>query len=241
MSLLETNTRRPFTATDFPEMTDEELVDRVRGGELAWFELLMRRYNQRLYRVTRSILRNEAEAEDVIQDAYVRAYTHLDQFEGRARFATWLTKIAVYEARARLKRGRRFTALEDSETGLMKIPPDQMPPAGPTDDPENAAASRQLGQVLDAAIGALPESLREVFVLREIEGLSTAETAECLELSEANVKVRLHRARQSLRGDIDRRLGDAARHLYPFAGERCDRIVKNVLARITSAPSDLPV
>lgn len=222
----------PLGAQDFPEISDEELVERVLRGELAWFELLMRRYNQRLYRVTRAIVGSDAEAEDVTQDAYVRAYSHLGQFEGRSRFATWLTKIAVYEARERARKARRFTPLEEvdsvNENRRLSI---LRSPRG--DDPENSTAARELGVVLRAAVDELPEPLREVFILREVEGLSTAEAAECLEISVANVKVRLHRARAALQSDVDRRLGAAARSLYSFDGERCDRLVHGVLRRIS--------
>jgi len=223
--------RAPLEAGDFPEVPDEELVERVLQGEIAWFELLMRRYNQRLFRVTRAILGSSAEAEDVTQDAYVRAYTHLGQFEGRARFATWLTKIAVYEARERVRKQRRFTPLEEPH-GVTDIRPPTLLRTAPGDDPESSAAARELGAVLREAVDELPKPLREVFVLRQVEGLSTAETAECLEITAANVKVRLHRARTTLQSDLDRRLGEAARSLYGFDGERCDRLVRRVLERI---------
>lgn len=213
-----------------PEVTDDELVERVRHGEITQFELLMRRHNQRLFRVVRSILPDDAEAEDVVQDAYVRAYSHLDQFEGRAQFSTWLTRIAVHEARARIRRGSRYAPLE-TLTGPRPVT--ELPDSnGSSNGPEDAASSRELQRVLTRAIDALPDSHRSVFVLREVEGLSTAETAEVLGLSEANVKVRLHRARATLRADIDRRLGVAARKLFAFAGHRCDRTVEAVLRRI---------
>lgn len=222
----------PLGADDFPEVPDEELVERVLQGEPAWFELLMRRYNQRLFRVTRAILGNAAEAEDVTQDAYVRAYTHLGQFEGRARFATWLTKIAVYEARERARKGRRFTPLEELQ-GVTDIRRPTLLRTAPGDDPESSAAARELGAVLQDAVDELPENLREVFILRQVEGLSTAEAAECLDISSANVKVRLHRARTVLQSEVDRRLGEAARSLWGFDGERCDRLVRRVLERIS--------
>lgn len=222
----------PLGAKDFPELSDEEVVERVLQGERAWFELLMRRHNQRLFRVTRAILGSDAEAEDVTQDAYVRAYSHLGQFEGRSRFATWLTKIAVYEARDRARKRRRFTPLEELDS-VTKIQPWTILRTPPGDDPESSAAGRELGTFLQAAVDALPEPLREVFILREVEGLSTADSAECLEISTANVKVRLHRARAALQSDLDRRLGTAARTLYGFDGERCDRLVHRVLERIS--------
>lgn len=220
-------------AADASEVSDEQLVEWVRQGDLSHFELLMRRQNQRLFRVVRSIVRDEAEAEDVVQDAYVRAYSHLDQFEGRARFATWLTRIAVHEARARIRRGSRYAPLEEA-TGPRPV--SELPDSnGGSNGPEDEASGRELQKILTRAIDKLPDSHRSVFVLRDVEGLSTAETAEILGLSEANVKVRLHRARTALRADIDRRLGIATRKLFAFAGERCDRTVKAVLERITTS------
>src|SRR5262245_30641213 len=203
-------------------LTDEEIVERIRGGQTALFELLMRRYNQRLYRVTRAIVKDEAEAEDITQDAYVRAFEHLDQFAGRARFSTWLTRIAVHEASARLRRrGRQI----DIEEGMTTLPSAN---AGP----EQRTVDRELGQVIKAAVDALPEVYGSVFMLREVEGLSTAETAACLEINEETVKTRLHRARALLRNHINARLGAGVREAFQFAGARCDRMVATVMARI---------
>jgi len=208
-------------------LTDEEIVDRIRRGETALFELLMRRYNQRLYRVTRAIVRDEAEAEDVTQDAYVRAFEHLDQFAGRARFSTWLTRIAVHEAFARLRRRGRQIDIEDDMTTLPSAA------AGP----EQRAADRELGQAIKNAIDALPETYGSVFMLREVEGLSTAETATCLEIPEETVKTRLHRARALLRNHINARIGAGVRDAFQFAGARCDRMVAAVLARVLRPPA----
>src|SRR5215470_11201315 len=172
-----------------PVPTDEDIVERILGGETALFELLMRRYNRRLYRVVRGIMKDDAEAEDVTQDAYVRAFEHLDQFAGRARFSTWLTRIAVHEASARRRRRGRQIDIEDAMPTLPSAA------AGP----EQRAADRELGQVLKAAVDALPEVYGSVFMLREVEGLSTTETAACLEIPAQTVKTRLHRARALLR------------------------------------------
>src|SRR5438067_12768488 len=135
------------SASQLAALTDEEVVERILGGETALFELLMRRYNQRLYRVTRAIVKDEGEAEDVTQDAYVRAFEHLDQFAGRARFSTWLTRIAVHEASARLHRRGRQTDIEESMPNL----------ASTTPGPEQRAADRELGRAIEAAVEALPE------------------------------------------------------------------------------------
>src|SRR5215510_12724072 len=185
-------------------LSDEEVVQRVIQGEVALFEILMRRYNRRLFRVTRSIVTNDLEAEDIIQDAYVRAYEHLNQFEGRARFSTWLTKIAIYEAYARVRRVdyQKVDSISVLEGQGMDVKAKER-------DPEPQIYDGELKMVLERAFDALPNDYRSVFMLREIEGLSTAETAECLEISEENVKTRLHRARALIQ-----------RELYSAAGEK---------------------
>lgn len=209
-------------------MPDEEIVERVRAGETALYEILMRRYNQRLYRVARSILGNDAEAEDVMQEAYVRAFAHLDQFEGRAKFATWLTKIAAYEALMRLRKRSRFTDLDKPlESGdLTGI--DVLPAPGP--NPEQQAASSELRGALEAALDSLPDAYRAVFVCREVEGLDTRETAEALGMTVQTVKIRLHRARAHLRKELYRRAG--VRGAYGFELTRCNIIVERVFARL---------
>jgi RNA polymerase sigma-70 factor (ECF subfamily) len=207
-----------------PELPDAEVVRRVVDGEVELFELLMRRYNQRLFRVVRGVIDDTAEAEDVLQDAWVRAFEHLASFRGEALFSTWLARIAVHEAFARLKRGRRFVGLApESEASL---------PASGLHDPERVTASVELRGVLESVVGAMPSGYRAVFLMREVEGLSTAETAACLELSEEAVKVRLHRAKARLRADLDQRLGETSASLFGFAGWRCDRTVAAVMARI---------
>ncbi len=210
-------------------LDDEQVVARVRTGELGLYELLMRRYNQRVYRIVRSVLLNDEEAEDVLQEAWVRAYQHLDQYKGQASFSTWVTKIAFYEALARTRKNRRWTPLEDAEGEIMPEAERRQPVA---ETPEEQAIRMQLGGMLQAAVDGLPESYRSVFVLREIEHLSTAETAECLGLSEEAVKTRLHRSRALLRKDLEDRAGPAIAEAYSFLGVRCDRSVARVLERI---------
>ena len=206
-------------------LSDEEIVERVQHGELSLFELLMRRYNQRVYRVARSIVHNEEEAEDVMQDAYMRAFEHIREFEGRSRFSTWLTKIAVHEALRRLRSGSRLVLLdltsEEDRTVEIRHSLER--------DPEDQASGQELSSLLSAVIEGLPDLYRVVFVLREFEGLSTAEVAESLAISEENVKVRLHRARSRLRRDIDRRIGIEARSLYAFHSKRRNRSVTTVM------------
>src|SRR5512146_3418528 len=214
--------------------TDEEVVARVLGGETALFEIIMRRYNQRLYRVAHSILRNDAEAEDVMQDAYVRAYQHLSQFEGRAKFSTWLTRIAVHEALARVQRRNRVQELDAEPYGGTMNPL----PAN-TPDPEQQVSERELVGLLQSAVLALPAKYRSVLMLRDIEEMSTADTAEALELTEENVKVRLHRARALLRRELFARTGEQRGNAFPFMGARCDRMVETVMQRIRALQAEV--
>ena len=211
---------------------DAEIVDRVRGGETGLYELLMRRHNQRLFRMIRSILTDDAEAEDVLQETWVRAYEHLDQFEGRASFATWATRIAYHEALARARAGKRWTPVEDPEGEVM---PEVNRRQSSTESPEAQAIRGQLGQMLQSAVDGLPATYRTVFVLREVEQLSTIETAESLGLSEEAVKTRLHRSRALLRRELQDRIGPAVAESYAFLGPRCDRTVDRVLQRIGNA------
>lgn len=213
---------------DGKALSDEEIVERLRLGETALFEILMRRYNQRLFRVTRAILGNDSESEDVMQEAYVRAYTHLNQYEGRAKFSTWLTKIAVHEALARVRQRQRLVEL-DADTAVDES---AMKYRTTSRNPEEELMSRTLALVLETAIDALPPTYRSVFMLREVEGLNTVETAECLSLSEETVKVRLHRARSLLRKEIYTQTGVATAAAFQFLGARCDRMVAVVLEKI---------
>jgi RNA polymerase sigma-70 factor (ECF subfamily) len=206
--------------------SDDDLVAGARVGRRESLEALMRRHNQRMFRLARSVVRDDREAEDVVQEAWVAAFTHLDQYAGRARFGTWLLRIAVHEALSRVRHERRFAALDEEDPAVTDV-------RSPTEaTPEDRAANAELAAALAAAVDALPESHRAVFVLRQVEGLSTAETAAALGLSEANVKVRLHRCRAALRSDLERRLGDEIPRLWSFAGAACDRLVAAVLERL---------
>lgn len=209
--------------------TDEDVVAAILAGNTSLFETLMRRHNRRLYRAARSILRNDAEAEDVLQQAYVEAFAHLDQFEGRARFSTWLTRIVIHEALARVRRQGRFLQI-DREGEEMDTSSATLRGASPS--PEEQTFSGELKSLIEGAIEALPDLYRAVFVLRAVEGLSTAETAECMEISEDQVKTRLLRARAKLRVELEERAGGAVASAFPFGAERCDRVVASVLERI---------
>jgi RNA polymerase sigma-70 factor, ECF subfamily len=225
----------PGVAAAMGGLSDEEVVTRVMAGETALFEVLMRRHNQRLFRVARAIVRDDLEAEDVMQEAYVRAFTQLGQFEGRAQWSTWVTRIAVNEALARVRRRGRFvdTDVERTEDGSMAEHDQSRSPLGA--GPEDQASARELSAFLERAVDDLPDIYRSVFVLREAEELSTADTAACLGISEELVKVRLHRARNELRRVLDAHVGSATRELYGFHLSRCDRVVARVLGRIMPA------
>ena len=232
---MERATSRPeeadCTSCPCPRFTlgDEEVVRRVVAGETALFEALMRRYNQRLYRVARSILRNDGEAEDVMQQAYVNAYSHLAQFAGRAKFSTWLTRIAVHEALARARRRARVKEI-DSMTDETEDQP--LVPRDERLDPEKQAHATELRRLLESAIDRLPELYRSVFVLREGEGLATPEVADCLEISEEAVRTRLHRARTLLRRHIYETTGAISASAFSFHLSCCDRVVAGVNSRL---------
>jgi RNA polymerase sigma-70 factor (ECF subfamily) len=209
---------------------DEEIVHRVLAGEPVLFEILMRRHNQRVYRAIRSILRDDSESEDVMQEAYVRAYEHLAQFEGRAQFSTWLTRIAVNEAiRRSITRGK-FDPLEWENFEGDDVTMPQFESDSPT--PEASASRGELSGLLEDAILALPQTYRTVIVLRDLEEMSTAETAEVLSLSEANVKIRLHRGHEMLRTELFRRAGASSSRAFGFHASRCDRVVHGVFRRL---------
>jgi RNA polymerase sigma-70 factor (ECF subfamily) len=225
--------RVPITAAaDQPgrvDPSDEEVVRQILAGETRLFELLMRRHNERLYRATRAITRDDREAEDVMQQAYVNAFASLSQFKGHAQFATWLTRIAINEALARVARRGKYEVFDEA---LPQLQSSQA--AG--SDPERQAFSGELRRLLESAIDRLPDGAREVFMLREVEGLSTAETAASLGVSEDVVKTRLSRARSAMRGWLLEHAGAVTPDAFRFHRPRCDRTVAAVLARISCSP-----
>jgi RNA polymerase sigma-70 factor (ECF subfamily) len=217
-------------------LSDEEVVTRVRAGESALFELIMRRYNRRLFRIARSILGAGAEAEDAVQDAYVGAYFKLHQFRGPGGFATWIYRIATNEALMR-RRGRSRSAvsgsgaLDETANGEAALADMQSPDY----NPEAALHESELRCLLEEAIDALPEVYRTAFVMREVERMSVAEAADCLGIEEATVKTRVHRARRMLQRDLTSDLATALTGAFNFDGGRCDRIVARVFAAINGA------
>jgi RNA polymerase sigma-70 factor, ECF subfamily len=234
MTMLQTapqSARAPDATPDF------DLVLRVRAGDAAAFELIMRRHNRRLFRLARSVLRNGAEAEDVVQATYVQAYAKLDEFVGPQGFAAWLGRIALNEALGRARAWGRVVALDDyvsageGDPATRRI--DTM--STPHPDPERLAGSAELRRLLEGAIDALPDEFRTVFVLRAVEGMSVAETAEAMAIRPETVKTRFHRARHRLQETLGARFEALMPATFEFGGERCDRIVAAVLARLGPA------
>jgi RNA polymerase sigma-70 factor, ECF subfamily len=203
--------------------TDEQVIARVLGGDIPVFELLMRRHNERIYRAIRSILKDEAEAEDAMQAAYLHAYAHLRDFAARSSFITWLTRIAIHEALARKKRQLRVATGDGTAFETIRMP---------GRDPEEETLDKEHHAILASAIDQLPEHYRVVFVLRQVQELSVEETAQCLDLREETVKTRLHRARALLRRSLLEQLEPAAGEAMPFHAPRCDRVVAAVLMQI---------
>jgi RNA polymerase sigma-70 factor (ECF subfamily) len=225
-----TEPRQTVERSEWRSLSDDDVVSRVLAGDAALFEVLMRRYNQRLFRVARAVLKDPDEAEDVMQHAYVRAFEHLRQFEGRARFSTWLTKIALYEALGRAR--KRDQPRRADGDRMDRSPVDAIESADL--DPEQQALQGEARTLLETSICGLPHAYRMVFVMREVEGLDTAETADCLEVSEDVVKTRLSRARAMLRKQLLERAGVATATAFSFHATRCNRVVSRVLEQITA-------
>jgi RNA polymerase sigma-70 factor (ECF subfamily) len=217
----------------FAVLPDTEIVRRVRAGENALFEILMRRHNQRVYRVVRAVVKDEADVEDVMQQAYINVFTHLHQFAERSQFSTWLIRIALHEAFGRRRQMQRPASVTRIRTDVENDRRDFMDTlTAPQAGPEHEAYAQELRRLLEAAVDTLPEAYRTVFMLRDIEGLSTSETGEGLGLGDEAVKTRLHRARAMIRREVTVRIGHAATAAFEFHAPRCDRVVAAVLARI---------
>ena len=217
-------------------LSEEELLDRGRAGNPTALREIMRRNSPRLYRLARTVLRNESEAEDVLQETYFRAFRKLAGFRGESNIATWLTRIALNEALGRLRRTRPTVELSHAEkissTTAEVIP---FPTMASEADPERTLARKQMAGLLEGAIDDLPDPFRIVFVLRAIEEMSVEATAEELGLAEATVKTRLHRAKRLLRKSLEAEVGSALGDAFPFAGRRCARISEAVLSRLGMA------
>ena len=206
---------------------DMALVRRALAREADAFRLIIKVHNQRLYRIARGVVRNDAEAEDIVQEAYMRAFANLAGFRGDASLATWLTRIVINEALARLRKRRRTAAIhENPEAQIIRFP------NNPSDDPERTMAQRQILGLVERATDTLPDSYRTVFVARVIEGLSIEETADLFGLRPETVKTRLHRARALVRKALDDEIGPVLLDAFPFAGRRCERLTQAIMKRL---------
>jgi len=233
--------RAPDTSTDVPEI---ELLGRIKAGDRAAFVALMRRHNQKLYRTARSILRDDAEAEDAVQEAWMIAYRSLAGFRGDAKLSTWLVRIVVNESIGRLRKHKRDAEVirlghgDDRDEQTLETTMDETPGVQTEAQPEAMAIRGEMRKLLEAKIDLLPEAFRTVFMLRAVEEMTVEETAAALGIPEATVRTRFFRAkgalREALARDLDLAVGDA----FAFAGARCDRIVERVLARLDAARPD---
>jgi RNA polymerase sigma-70 factor (ECF subfamily) len=224
---------RAVHALDYAGLPEADLVAKAKAGDREAFRAIMTRCNQRLFRIARAVVRDEAEAEDVLQEAYVRAFAAIAGFRGEAGIATWLTRIVLNEAHGRLRRRRTMVELDELETAQTGAQVLDFPGMARSDDPEADAARAQIRRILERAVDALPEPFRLVFILRELEELSAEETARHLDLKVETVKTRLHRARRRLRETLDAQLADVMVGAYPFLGARCERITQAVLRRLS--------
>ncbi|QEL64637.1 ECF subfamily RNA polymerase, sigma-24 subunit [Oryzomicrobium terrae] len=234
-------THHPVAAAAERQKTEAALVGSILAGDAQAFESLMRQHNRRLFRVARSIVHDDGEAEDVVQEGYVRAYKGLAGFRGEARLSTWLTRIVVNLAIEH----RRHPHLPEADAGGGDSP-GQAGEAGAmgaaasfAETPETLAMRGELRRLIEASVDALPEAYRSVFILRAVEGLSVEETAASLGISEANTKTRLLRARAQLRRSLGQCLGPLLENVFAFAGSRCDSIVAQVCARLGLATPSL--
>ncbi|WP_276134037.1 RNA polymerase sigma factor [Polluticoccus soli] len=211
------------TAAERTELTDEEIVSLVLSGEKQLYEKIIRKYNPRLYRIGMTYVKRDAEMEDLMQNAYIKAYEHLGQFQNRSGFGTWLTRIFINECLQFLKKEKKTAFDSINELSMKNVASDHRAP-------DNVAMNKELAQVLEGALLELPEKYRLVFVMREMEDMSVAETVEALDLSESNVKVRLNRAKTMLRDKLNQYY--KSEQVFSFYLTRCDRVVNNVMAAI---------
>lgn len=216
-------------------LDEQDVVARARRHDAAALRTIVRQNNRRLFRVARSILKDDWEAEDAVQEAYMRAFSHLAEFEGRSALSTWLTRIVVNEALGRLRRRRPTVDIADVESGATQAESGQIVPfplAAPQPDPERAMAQTEIHAVIEKAIDALPDAFRVVLVARLLEEMSVEETAELYGLRPETVKTRLHRARGLLRKNLEQNFGPLLTETFPFGGSRCERMADRVIARL---------
>jgi RNA polymerase sigma-70 factor, ECF subfamily len=211
---------------------DSELVRRALAREDRAFRTIMERHNRRLYRIARSILRSDSDAEDAVQEAYVNAFTHLDRFRGDSSLGTWLARITMNEALGRVRRKSPTVALETIEAKRPEAQIIQFSRTMTSGNPEQAMAQREILQLVERATDSLPETFRIVLMMRVIEGMSVEETADLLDVPKKTVKTRLHRARKLIRKQLEKQIGPSLMEAFPFAGRRCERISDAVMERL---------
>lgn len=212
--------------------SDMALVERALARDADAFRLIMKTHNQKLYRIARSIVRNDGEAEDCVQEAYVLAFTHLDRFRGDASLATWLCRIVMNEALGRLRKRKRAVLAPVREDHGTQAEIIAFPMQRDAADPERTMAQRQILELVERATDKLPDVYRSVFVARVIEGMSAEETADLLGIRAETVKTRLHRARNLLRKELEQQIGPIVLDAFPFAGRRCERLTAAVMRRL---------
>jgi RNA polymerase sigma-70 factor (ECF subfamily) len=216
-----------FTAVPSAVPSEMQLVHRALARDGDAFRTIIKTHNQRLYRIARGVVRNDSEAEDIVQEAYVKAFAHLDAFRGDSSLATWLSRIVINEALGRLRKRRKTVALpENPQAEIIRFP------LNPSDDPERTMSQRQILQLVEQATDSLPDVYQTVFVARVIEGLSIEETADLLGVRPQTVKTRLHRARALVRKALDDQIGPVLLDAFPFAGRRCERLTSAVMRRL---------
>jgi RNA polymerase sigma-70 factor (ECF subfamily) len=218
---------------DLVPLDDMELVQMARRRDGAAFRIIMQRSNRRLYRIARAVVHDDSEAEDVVQEAYVRAFVGLADFRGESSLSTWLSRIVLNEALGRLRRRRPtidVASIENRQSSQSAVIP--FPLASTQPDPERTMAQRQIQVLLERAIDDLPEVFRTVLVARVVEGMSVEETADLFGLRPETVKTRLHRARGLLRDALEKQVGPVLTNAFPFDGQRCERTTNTVLERL---------
>jgi len=228
-----TTTASERTEFDYEALSDLDLAGRVQLRDVAALRLIMRRNNQKLYRAAWSILKDPSEAQEAVQDGYVKAFDAMETFEGRSSLSTWLTRIVVNEALGRRRSlQRRSRLLHDQSIPVIEEYRETLMAGSFAQSPEMTLVRRQIGRLLELAIARLPDNFRPTFVLREIEGLTVEETAEALRIPKETVKTRHLRARRLLQKDLDPELRNAFSETFLFAGADCEALTESVLAKL---------
>lgn len=213
-------------AEKYAHYSDEKIIEKIQQGSTPLFEVIVRRYNQRLFRIQRSYISDESAIKDTLQLTYIKTFENLESFRGEALFSTWITRIAIHEALKYLKREKSYSKLHVVGEGR----PGWDHQMDNEDSPENRAIRKDLKHLLEKTVNRLAPRYRAVYIMREIEEMNTSETADCLNISRANVKIRLHRAKQMIREDLERSVADT--EIFNFRGSRCDLMVYRVMCAI---------